>query len=185
MSEPTFAQPERHSFAAPIVVALLVLGLAGLALRHMLPTAAVEAQIVSTAVLPEVTVFQSDSRVLTPRETAHVFFVASTVRIDNKGERPVSLEDFKLAFTSARGEQATPSAVYRSDLANLELMYPALTPLAGNLLLRDTVVAPGKSATGTLLFTLNIPESMWNSRKSAVLEIDPYHLDPIHLTIPK
>jgi hypothetical protein len=185
VSEPTFAQPERPSFAAPIVVALIVLVFAGLALRHLLPSGTVEATIVSTAVLPEVTVFQSDSRVLTPRETAHVFFVASTVRIDNKGQRPVSLEDFKLAFTNAKGEQVTPSAVYRSDLANLELMYPALKPLTANLLVRDTVVAPGQSAIGTLLFALDIPESMWNGRQSAILEIDPYHLDPIHLTVHK
>jgi hypothetical protein len=98
---------------------------------------------------------------------------------------PISLDEFALTLTDSSGAQHTEKAVYPPDLANLQTMFPRLKPLAAQPLLRDTSIAPGQSAEGTLVFSLPYPASVWNTRTSAVLQIVPYHQTPIDLTIPR
>lgn len=183
MPEP-FAQRERRSFVLPIVLALVALAVTAAIVIHLFPAATVQATHIRTVLLPKDTVFKSQSIVVGMNRTEHVLYIASTISVDNKLRVPITLEDFSLTFTNPDDAQLTAKAVPKADLANLELTYPDLKPLLTNPLATDTSIDPAKSAQGTLLFALNIPPSMWDRRKSAVIQISLYHQPPASVTIP-
>ena len=120
-----------------------------------------------------------------PPETVYTLFVVSTLRIGNRRTQPVSLDDVVLTITDPKGAQVTAQALRPQELANSELSFPKLKPLVtAPLLLREAPIAPGQSAQGTAVFSIAVPQSVWDTRKSATITVAPYHLDPITLTIP-
>ncbi len=183
MPEP-FAQPEHRSFLLPIALALAVLAVAAALTVHFFPATKIEATHLGTVLHSEDTVFKSNSIVLGPDHAEHVLYIASTVRVENHLRVPITLENFTLTFTDPGEAQLTATSPTRPELANLELTYPALKPLLATPLLPETTLGPAQSAQGTLLFALPIPESMWNQRKSATIQIALYHQPPTTLTIP-
>ena len=185
MSEPVFAQAERRSFLVPILIALAALAGAIALAIHFFPVTTVAVAHVHTDLLPTHTVYKSDSIVLGQDHTEDVLFVATTLRIDNTTRNPITLDGFHLTFTDPTGAQLTEEAVNRHDLPNLETTFPAIKPLEGNRLQRDSVIQPGQSAQGTLIFALPIPQSLWDSRKDASVQLDLYHLKPVFQLIPK
>ena len=183
MPEP-FAQPERRSFLVPILLALTALAIAATVVIHLYPATTVQATHLHTDIHSENTVFESNSIVLGRNHTEHVLYIASTIRVDNQLRVPVTLDDFTLTFTNPDAAQLTAKALTKPELANIELTYPALKPLITTPLLRDTGGQPNHSTQGTLPFALNLPQSMWDQRKSAIIEVALYHQPPITLTIP-
>jgi hypothetical protein len=70
-------------------------------------------------------------------------------------------------------------------LPDIETNFPQLKPLLTAPLLRDTAIDPGKSAQGTVLYSINLPKEIWDARKSAVIKVAIYHQPALYLTIPK
>jgi hypothetical protein len=182
--DPSFAQRERRSFLVPILLALAALGLAAAIAIHFFPATTVNVDHVETSVLSTDTVFQG-STIVGLNKTEHVFFVASTIRVDNQLRQPIFLDNFHLTFTNPDDAELVVDAAAQSDLPQVELNFPALKPLLANPLLRNATIDSGKAAQGTLLFSLTISESMWKARKSAVIKVDLYHQPSIYVTIPK
>ena len=98
---------------------------------------------------------------------------------------PIFLDGFTLTLTNQQGQQEEVKAVEKADLPGVELSFPKLQPLMQHPLLRETSIDAGKHAQGTVLFALNVPVSMWNSRTSAVVRADLYHQHAVYQTIPK
>ncbi len=182
--DPTFAQPERRSYLIPILVAIAALAVALVVATHFFPATTVNIAHVHTDVLPTHTVYKTDSTVVGQDPAENILYVAETLTIDNQLRRPIDLDDFTLTFINAQGAQLTQRAVEKADLPNLELSFPALRPLLTQPLLRETSIDPGKQATGTLLFALQVPQQMYDTRQSAVIKVDLYHLNPIYQIIP-
>jgi hypothetical protein len=168
----------------PATLAIACLALALLIARHFFPATSVEGEIVRTDILPTVTVLKAKSMVIAPSETDPVVFVATTVRIYNGRRVPAFIDDLKLTFTNSEGAQLVASAEYPKQIPDLELQFPALRPLVHATLDRDTRIEAGQSAEGTLLFALDVPKSMWETRRSAVITVGLYHQNPVILTIP-
>lgn len=182
---PDFAQPERRSFLVPILLAVAALILAaGLAI-HFFPATTVDIAHVKTQLLPVQTTFKADSIVTGQDQTTHVLFIASTIRVDNQHRAPITLDNFTLTLTDPSGAELTARAPLPSELPNLELTYPALKPLLAHPLPRETSVDPGHSVEGTVLFSLDIPQSVWDARKSAVIAAEVYHQPAVYVTIPR
>jgi hypothetical protein len=181
---PTFAQPERRSFTIPILVAIAILVVFVLTLHRATKTS-LTATNIHTDILPNTTVYNSDSIVVGPPETSYTLFVVSTLRIENHRTQPISLDDLALTLTDPNGAQLTAQALRPQELANAEVSFPKLKPLVtAPLLIRETPIAPNQSAEGTAVFSLAVPQTIWDTRKSATIALTPYHLDPITLTIP-
>jgi len=185
VSEPSFALAERRSFAVPIVIAVACLAVAVLLAIHFFPVITVAVTPLHTGLLPTHTIYKSNSIVLGQDHTEDVLFVAETLHIDNKTRNPVTLDGFHITFTDPTGAQLTEEAVNKHDLPGLETTFPAIKPIEGNRLHSDTVLEPGQTVEGTLLFSLPIPQSMWDTRKDASIQIDLYHLKPVFQVIPK
>ncbi len=185
MQPPTFAQPERRSFAPPILLALIVLA-AVLVFVHRTTRTSLTATLLHTEILPNTTVYKADSIVLGQQETSYTLFVVSTLRIDNRRAQPISLDDLALTLTDPNGAQLTAQALRPQELANAEVTFPKLKPLITSpLLVREAPIASNQSAQGTAVFSVALPQSVWDTRKSATIAVTPYHLAPITLTIPK
>jgi len=184
-SQPSFHQDEPRSLLVPALLAVAFVVLAFFIARRFFPATTVNIAHIHTDILPTTTVYKSDSIVVAPSETDNILFVASTIRIDNQRKYPISLDDFTLTLTDIAGAQQTAKAVQKFDLPNTEVMFPNLKPLIGPLLLRDTNIDPGKSAQGTIVFSLPVDATTWNNRKSAEIQVDIYHGHPVYTTIPK
>jgi hypothetical protein len=181
---PTFTQPERRSFAVPILIALALLA-ALLILVHRTTATSLTATLLHTEVLPNTTVFKADSIVVGQQETSYTLFVVSTLKIDNQRTLPISLDDVALTLTDPNGAQVTSQALRPQELANAELSFPKLKPLVTQpLLLRERPIPAHQTAEGAVVFSVAVPQSVWDTRKSATIAVTPYHLDPVTLTIP-
>ncbi len=183
MPEPSFAQSERRSFLAPVLLALAALGVAIALAIHFFPATTVNIDHIHTDILPTDTVMKSS--VIGAGEHDLVLFVASTIRVDNQLRMPIYLEDFHLTFTNADGAELTESAARDRDLPELETNFPALKPMLAQPLARNTVLNPNTAAQGTVVFALKIPKATWDQRQSAVIKVDLYHQPAIYATIPK
>lgn len=185
MSELTFNQEQSRSLVVPALVAVALLGAAFLIARHFLPPSSAKAEYLHTDVLETATVMHANTIVLGANETDYALFVATTIKVDNPLAQPISLDDFALTITDPTGAILTEKAIRKQDLAESVATFPKLKPLVGTPLWRDTTIDPGQSAQGTLVFSFAVPQSVWDTRKSAELEVDIYHGHSLTLTVPK
>ncbi len=185
VSDPTFASPERRSFLLPIVLAMAALALAAALALDFFPATTVNAEVVHTDILPTTTVYKAQSIVVGQNEVAQTLFVVSTVRVDNGMRVPVYVDNVSLTLTDNTGAELTEKALSKQDIATSEASFPKLKPLVAATLLQDASIDPGKSAQGVSLFSLNVPRTLWDARKSAVMKIDIYHQQSVFVTLPK
>ena len=184
MSDPTFPQPERRSYLLVGIVAIAAVAAAVFLTSHLFPATKVDVSHVRTAILPTHTVYKSNSIVVGPAQTDDTFFLAETVSVSNGLRMPVSTDDVTLTLVDPQGRQLTTKAFEKSDLTNLELTFPALTPLLQTPLYRDTIIPPGQSRTGTVLFALQVPRTLYDHRKTATVKLDFYHQLSVYETVP-
>lgn len=185
MSEPSFALEERRSFLVPAVIAVAVLVIGILISIKLFPATSVQALITGTRLYAVKTVFHSDTIVVGANETDETLFISTTVKLDNKLRTPSTFDDATLVLTDATGAQLTAKAAQKSELPNMIVMFPAVKSLISTPLLRETEISPGASAQGELLFSFPVPQSVWNSRKSAVITLEIYHQPSIEVAVPQ
>ncbi len=174
-STPSFSQSERPSIVLPGLIAVAVLAAAILIAIRLYPATTVHVSVLKTELLAEKTVMTSDSIVVAPRETNYTLFVVTTIKLENRLRTVASFDDASLTLTDPAGAQLTEKALQKNDLPNATLMFPALKPLLATPLLRDTEMSPGQSTQGTLVFSFAVPQSVWETRKSAYLTVALYH----------
>ena len=182
---PSFTQPERRSYTVPILLALAVLAAAIAYGVYRFPHAQVEASVTGTAYLPTHTVFKADSIVVGQDPAEDELFVAPSVRLTNHLRFPATIDDVTCTFTDSAGAIMTVSAAQKRDLPNMAASFPALTPMIAHPLLRETTIAPGASADGTLLLPFPFTSEQWAARKSAVVTVTLYHQEPVSFPLPK
>ncbi len=188
MSDPTFAQPERRNYAVPILIALVLLGAAGGLLYREFAKRVVIAAVTHTTLHPiKVTYKRAPQtggfRVLASQQGESDLYVIPDVRIENHLTVPLFLKDFTITMTLADGEMRT-AAIEKNDLDTVYASFPEIKPLMGEPLLRETEIAPGQTAEGTLLAQFPVPQSTWDKRLSASVTVDFYHQDSMTIPIP-
>ena len=142
-------------------------------------------EAVHTDTLSTTTVYKAQSIVVGQNEVAQTFFVASTLRVQNGMRMPIYVENVSLTLTDSTGAELTEKALSKQDIATVEQSFPKLKLLVPSLPLQDAAIDPGKSAQSISLFSLNVPQSLWNARTSAVIRIDLYHQQSVSVTLPK
>jgi len=186
MSQLTFSQSERRNFLGPILIAFAVLCIAFAGVFHFLPPKVADLTVTRTAILPTHTVFRTDSKLVGQHEQAQDdLYVLTTVRIDDRLHVPLFISDITATLTTADDNVVTTSAIQKGDLDNLYVSFPALKPLSGPPLLRESTIQPGDHAEGMAILHFPLTEADWNSRKSATVTIDFYHQGQFSVTIPE
>jgi hypothetical protein len=185
MADLNFSQPERRSFLIPGLIALAVLGVVFALLLGLNPHRIADITITHTAILPTHTVYKSGTMVVGREDqTQDDLYVLATVRVEDKLKLPLFIKDITATLTTPDGETTTP-AIAKNDIPNLYVTFPALKPLAGPPLLRETTIQPGEHAEGMVLLHFPVTQEIWDQRTSAVVTIDFYHQGPLSVTIPK
>jgi hypothetical protein len=180
MSELTFSsQPQRRSFLVPAAIVTVIVAIGFALIYFFTPHSVAVLTVTHTAVLPEHTVFKSNTIVVAPDQSQDDLYVLTTVRVEDKLKLPLFIKDLTGTLTTDQGDTNT------SAVENLYITFPALTPLASAPLLRESTIDPGKSAEGMVLLHFPIDKATWDQRKSAIVTIEFYHQDPISVTIPK
>ena len=182
----TQSQPERRGFLLPAVIAIAVIAIAAGAFYLVTPHRTADITITHVAVLPEHTVFNTDSKVVGQQPSFEDdFYVLATVRIDNRLKQPLTLDDVTGTVTASDGTQTTTSAIYKKDLPTLYSVFPALVPLASAPLLRESIIQPGGRAEGMVALNFPIAQAVWDQRKSASVTLVFYNQNPITIPLPK
>jgi hypothetical protein len=173
----------------PILVALVLLGVAGGLIYREFSKRVVIAAVTHTTLHPITVVYKrapqtGSFRVLATQQGESDLYVIPNVRIENHLTVPLFLKDFTITMTLADGELRT-AAVEKNDLDIVYASFPEIKPLMATPLLRETEVAPGQTVEGTVLAQFSIPQSTWDKRQSATVTVDFYHQDSMTLPIPK
>ena len=168
-----------------MLLAVVVLGLAAGLAVHFFPVTAVHAEAMHMDVLPTTTVYKAQSIVVGQNEVAQTLYVASTLRVENGMRLAVSLEGVSLTLTDSTGAELTEKALSKPDIASSEQSFPKLKALVAAPLLEDAAITPGQSAQGISLFSLNVPKTLWDARRSAIVKLDFYHQPSVFVTLPR
>jgi hypothetical protein len=190
VSDLTFAQASRRNFTLPIVIAVVVLGVAGGLIYYWLPKTDADARITGVVVHPIKTVYKApdDMRAGAHHKVQDVneadLYVIPMVRIENHLGVPIDLKDFTVSLVTAQGGLST-SAVEKGDLSTVFQAYPEIKPLMGTPLLRETSVPAKQGVQGTLLLQFPVQATVWEQRQSATLTIDFYRQTSITIPFPK
>ncbi len=184
VSDIRFAQPARRNLLAPVLIAFVVLGIVlALVLRYT-PHRTADLTITKTAVYPAHTVFKSDSILVAREQAQDDLYVIVNLRVDDRLNLPIFLKDFTATLTTVDGEELHANATEQQDFEAVYGAFPALKKFASSPLLRETLIAPGKSAEGMVLLHFPVTAEVWDRRKSAILNVNLYHQGPIAITIP-
>jgi hypothetical protein len=171
----TFAQPVRRNLLAPVLIAFLILGIVIALLIRATPHKTADLTITRSIVFPTHTVFKSNTTLVGKDQAQDELYVLTTLRIGDELHLPLFLKDFTATLTTSDGQEITTSATEQQDLDAVYTAFPALKPLASEPLLRETMIGPGKSAEGMLLLHFPVAKSVWDSRRTAMLNVDLYH----------
>lgn len=184
VSDIRFAQPARRNLLAPVLIAFVVLGIVlALVLRYT-PHRTADLTITKTAVYPAHTVFKSDSILVAREQAQDDLYVIVNLRVDDRLNLPIFLKDFTATLTTVDGEELHANATEQQDFEAVYGAFPALKKLSSSPLLRETLIAPGKSAEGMVLLHFPVTAEVWDRRKSAILNVNLYHQGRIEITIP-
>jgi hypothetical protein len=182
--EPTFAQPARHNLLAPVLIAFTLLGIIIALVVRYTPHKTADISITHTAIYPAHTVFKSDSTLVGSDRSQDDLYILATVHVEDRLNLPLFLKDFTATLTTADGQEFQTSAAEKQDIAPLFTTFPPLSKLASPPLLRETLINPGQSAEGMVLLHFPVPQTAWNTRRSATLNVDLYHQGPLSVPIP-
>jgi hypothetical protein len=187
MSELAFSQPESPNFLVPILIALVIVG-GAFGYVYLKPHRIADIAVTHSSILPTHTVFKTGSKLVGAQdESQDILYVLATVRIDNHLKIPLTIEDLSGTVTPLDNntDPTTVPAIQKMDLDNAYMAFPALKPLSGPPLLRESSIEPGGHAEGMVLLNFPLTEADWNQRKSATVSISFYRQEPFTITIPK
>ncbi len=184
MADLAFAQSERRSYLGPLVLALAAIVAALVVARHFFPATSIGTDHLHTDILATKTEFKSDSTVVGIDRSQSMLYVLTRVRVSDNLHMPIFLDDFHATIVEADGSEITAHGLSRQDIANVQVTFPALTPLVTPPLLRETTIEPGQHLEGMILLPFPISQAVWDARKSATVRIDLYHQPPLFYDIP-
>jgi hypothetical protein len=122
-------------------------------------------------------------------ETYDQLLVFAQVHVQNLSPDPLTITEIvgniMLPTEAKNGEgEPTSRAASLSDFNRLFSAYPKLAPLRMDPLLRDTVIPPGQSAEGLLLFNYSMSKDAWDQRKRFSIEVSFKNGTVIHINDP-
>lgn len=174
-STPTFKEPSRTNILVPVIVAFFVLGMVIVLALRFTPQTTADISTSHTIVYPVHVEMKSESIAVGQNQSLDDLYILTNVHVGNRIRYPIFIKDLTATITTEDGEQITGSAIDKNDLPNLFTSFPALKTLSGEPLLRETVIDPGQSADGTVILHFPTTQSVWDHRRTAVLDVDLYH----------
>ncbi len=174
----------------PILLALLVLAAAGAWFAKTYVHASVAGSVDRVALFPlHVEYKRGPGMLVGANETQDELYVVADVSLTDRTEVPLFIKELTASFIGQDGSMFEAHVIDKNDLPRLMTMFPKLKATVDGVgtppLVREETIAKGASGRGYLVLLYNIPQSVWDTRKSAEVSIDFYHQDKLTLPIPK
>lgn len=186
---------ERRSMLLPIVLAVVVLLVAGAWFAKVYVQPAVTASVTSATLYPVHVEYKRPKHrggaimTLGSPQTEDALYVVADVLLQDHSDVPLFLSSFHGSLTLQDGAVMQASTIESGDLPRLFKMFPTLKALAdatgSQPLQREQTVAKGSTGRGYLVMSYNIPQSIWDKRRAADVSIEFYHQEPLTLLLPK
>jgi hypothetical protein len=188
----TFAQSSRRNYTAPVLIAVVLLAAIGAFVQHHLSGHAITAGITHAEVFPiRVALNQPQQQAMSfkvlsdkPASQDEGIYILAKVHIEDHLTDPLFLKDFHATLDTPQG-QYRASAIEQGDLPAVTSAFPELIPKLATPLLRESKIAPGQSADGTVILQFPVLQSTWDTGQSAEITVDFYHQPSIRIQIPK
>jgi hypothetical protein len=183
-------EEQQRSMLVPILLALLVLAVAGAWFAKVYLRPAVTGTVDRVELFPVHTVYTRPSGAMVGADqTEDALYVIAKVTLQDHSEVPLFLKDITGTFTTADDLEVQASAIEKADLPRLAAMFPKMKPAFDATgpapLARESSVPVGGSGSGYVVFSYNVPQAVWDKRKAATVSFDFYHQDRVTLQLPK
>lgn len=181
---------KQRGMLVPVLLALVLLAAGGAWFAKVYLHKEVTGTVDRVGVFPVHTVYARGSGILVgDSQTEDVTYVVPNVVLTDHTQVPLFVKSINGSFTMEDGSVMQATAIEKADLPRLAAMFPKMKPAidaAGSAPLQSLEsIAPGATAGGYVVFAYNVPQSVWDKRKSADVSIDFYHQDRVTLPLPK
>ena len=111
--------------------------------------------------------------------------VFTQIHVHNLSKAPITILELQGNVTMQDATESTSLAASQNDTNRLSGAYPQLSPLRMDPLLRNTVIQPGQTAEGMLVFNYSMNKAQWEQRKKFAVNVTfdngmIIHLDGTH-----
>lgn len=112
--------------------------------------------------------------------------VFAQIHVHNLSKVPLTILELQGNVTMQDATESTSLAASQTDANRLFGAYPKLAPLRMDPLLRDTVIQPGQTVEGMLVFNYSMNKAQWEQRKKFEVNVTfdngmIIHLDGSHV----
>ena len=182
-------ETKQRSMLLPILLALLVLAVAGTWFAKTYVHASVGGAVDRVALFPyHVEYKRPEGMMVGANATDDELYVIANVSLTDRTEVPLFLKELTGSFLGEDGSLFEAHLIDKNDLPRLMQMFPALKAKADSMgtqpLVREQTIPTGSTGRGYVVLLYNIPQSVWDKRKSAEVSVDFYHQDKVSLPIP-
>ena len=181
---------KQRGMLVPVLIALVLLAAGGAWFAKVYLHKEVTGKVDRVGVFPVHRVFTRGTGILVgENQTEDVTYVIPNVSLTDHTEVPLFVKSISGSFTMEDGSVMQAQAIEQADLPRLAAMFPKMKPAvdtAGATPLQALPsIAPGATAGGYVVFAYNVPQAIWDKRKSSDVSIDFYHQDRVTLPLPK
>lgn len=169
-------------FTAIIAFVVVSVGIAAFLLASRKPpVAAGEVVQISAHSVHTLDTLKDANGVTGPTEQFDQVLVFSSVRVRNQSDQPIVLSNLLTNATFDDGPHASFAAP-AVDYDRIFIAYPQLASLHAKPLLRDTIIAPGQTAEGTMVSSFKVSQAQWAAKKDVSITVQfKYHPDLVLL----
>ncbi len=183
------SEAKQPSMLLPLVLALLMFAGLGVWFARVYLHPSVTGTVDRVTLYPVHVEYKHDTGLAgSANQTEDELYVVTDITLHDQSEVPLFLSGFTGSFSMDDGTMMESSVISNSDLPRLMQMYPALkstiNATGATPLLTESTVAKGATAHGYIVLTYNVPQSVWDKRKSADVTVKFYHQDPLTMPLP-
>ncbi len=182
---------KQRSMLIPVLLALLVLAALGAWFARTYLRPSVTGAVNRVTLYPVHVEYQKPSGgiVGAANQSEDELYVVTDITLDDHSEVPLFLSGYEGSFTMDDGTVMEANVISNNDLQRLMLMFPkmkqAVDATGSAPLLTESTVPKGATGHGYVVLSYNVPQSVWDKRKTSNITVKFYHQDPLTMALPK
>ena len=183
------SEPKQRSMLLPILLALVVLACLGGWFARVYVRPSVTGSVRRVTLYPVHVEYKKPTGgiVGTAPQTEDELYVVTDIALKDRSELPLFISGFEGTLTMEDGTVMDSSVIGNADLPRLLQMWPqlrsAIDATGSSPLLTESTVPKETEAHGYVILTYNVPQAVWDKRKSADVTVKFYHQGPLTMAL--
>jgi hypothetical protein len=118
-------------------------------------------------------------------ETFNQLIILATVRVENRTNIPLFLQDISATVTMPDGTSEASVGAGTRDVDRMFHAFPSIANLRSAAFDRSATIPPGQSLEGQAIFSFPFTREQWDSRKSGKIVVSFIHQNDLRFDFPK